>query len=304
MSDETIGPRITDPGVYPDLDLAEYIADPVIGGSLARSDAKMLIAPSCPALYRWEQDNPPDPSEPDVSKPRQLGSVVHSIFLGRGPDIVWVDADTWQTTIAKAERIAARREGKLPMLVKYRTKIDEMVTALLNDERVQELFDRDHGRAEVAAVWRDPKMPSVMRRALFDWLPDPGRPIPDLKTCASASSIPLARAMETYRYHLQAAAGLEALEALGIGGGPFRLVCQETSPPYVINVVEPNAEALQVGRLLNAQAVETYGRCVATDTWPGYNDDGVELLALPPWAEREWETELAAAELTARAAAR
>jgi hypothetical protein len=302
MTDELLGPRITDPGVYSDLDLAEYLADPVVGGSLARGDAKKLIAPSCPALYRWELDNPPDPAEPDVSRPRQLGSVVHSIFLGRGPDIVWVEADAWNTTIAKEERAAARREGKLPMLVKYRSKIDEMVTALLNDERVKELFDRDHGRPEVALVWRDPTMPSVMRRALFDWLSE--GPVPDLKTCANASAEALRRSMDTYRYHLQAAAGLQALEVLGIGGGPWRLVCQETSPPYVINVVEPNAEALQVGRILNAQAVETYGRCVATGIWPGYNDHGVELLALPPWAEREWETELAAAELTARAAAR
>ena len=42
---------VDEPGVYDGLDEAAYHADPVPGGSLSASGAKLLLPPSCPALY-------------------------------------------------------------------------------------------------------------------------------------------------------------------------------------------------------------------------------------------------------------
>ena len=34
---------VTEPGLYPDIDFAEYLADPVSGGSLSHSGIKTLV---------------------------------------------------------------------------------------------------------------------------------------------------------------------------------------------------------------------------------------------------------------------
>src|SRR4051794_32399270 len=86
------------PGVYDDMPVAAYHADPVPGGSLSCSGAKKLLPPSCPALYAWERDNPPAPTTTF-----ELGHAAHQRVLGVGPEIVVVDAETWNTNAVKAE---------------------------------------------------------------------------------------------------------------------------------------------------------------------------------------------------------
>ena len=45
-------------GVYDGMDEDAYHADPVPGGSLSASGAKLLLPPSCPALYHYRRDHP------------------------------------------------------------------------------------------------------------------------------------------------------------------------------------------------------------------------------------------------------
>ena len=52
---------ITAPGVY-DIPAEDYHRDPVPGGSLSSTGARKLLPPSCPAKFRYEQDNPPTPT--------------------------------------------------------------------------------------------------------------------------------------------------------------------------------------------------------------------------------------------------
>ena len=67
------------PGIYPDMDEAEYHADPVSGWSLSASGAALLLDPSCPALYLHSRENP---------KPRtkalDMGVLAHRVVLGAG----------------------------------------------------------------------------------------------------------------------------------------------------------------------------------------------------------------------------
>jgi hypothetical protein len=75
---------ITQPGVY-DLPADVYHADPVpaeLGGSLSSSGAKLLLPPSCPAIYQWAR------THPTYSDAFDFGHAAHKKVLGAGAEIV------------------------------------------------------------------------------------------------------------------------------------------------------------------------------------------------------------------------
>jgi hypothetical protein len=91
---------------------------------------------------------------------------------------------------------------------------------------------------------------------------------------------------------------IDAVLTLGLAeDAEFRLVFQEVDSPYLVHVVELDPPALDVGRYLNRQAIDIYQECTSTGVWPGYNDDGVSMVSLPPWTENRYRDELAADEL-------
>ena len=104
--------EITEPGVYDDLDEAAYHADPVPGGSLSASGAKLLLPPSCPALYRL-------PARPPEGRPAEFdyGTAAHKFVLGTGPEITVIDALDWRTKAAQDARKDARAKGVIPLLI-------------------------------------------------------------------------------------------------------------------------------------------------------------------------------------------
>ena len=91
---------ITVPGRY-EMPEADYHADPVAGGSLSSSVARHILART-PAEVAYERDHPVHKDAYD------LGTVVHKALLGIGPEIVEVDADSWQTKAARQARDEAR----------------------------------------------------------------------------------------------------------------------------------------------------------------------------------------------------
>ncbi|MGW9447058.1 hypothetical protein, partial [Bacillus mobilis] len=56
-TDERTLSAITRPGVYDGIPEAVYHRDPVPGGSLSSSGARKLLAPSCPALFKYDQEH-------------------------------------------------------------------------------------------------------------------------------------------------------------------------------------------------------------------------------------------------------
>jgi hypothetical protein len=277
--------EVTVPGVY-QVDADTYHADPVAGGSLSSSGARKLLPPHCPARYRWERDNPPPP------RPHfDIGHAAHRLVLGDGPDIVVIDAEDWRTKAAKAARDEAHAAGQVPLLTEAHDQVQAMAAAIRAHPVASRLFTPGRGRPEQALIWRDDAT-GVMRRALLDWLPDvPGGRliVPDYKTARSGDPDELSRAAHNYSYHQQAAWYLDGVRALGLGNddAAFVFVCQEKDPPYLVTIVELDHVAMRIGDLRNRRALNIYAECVRTGRWPGYADDRVELLSLPPWAEAQ-----------------
>lgn len=280
---ETLTPaKISEPGVYR-LTPDEYHADPVEGGSLSSSGARLLLPPSCPARFRWEQAN-----GQQQKRVWDVGSAAHLLVLGSGPEIVVIDADSYRTKAAKEERDAAYGRGAVPVLAGEFEQVEAMAYALRSHPVAAALFDPSRGDPEVALVWRDERS-GVMCRALVDWLPKPssGRAIlADYKTCHSAEPGALARSVHNFGYHQQADWYLTGAQTLGLAGpdSSFLFVAQEKAPPYLVTIVELDATALRIGASRNRRALDVYAHCVAEDHWPPYSED-IELLSLPRWAE-------------------
>lgn len=286
---------ITEPGVY-DLTDAEYHADPVEGGSLSSTGARRLLAPSCPAKYRWYADHPEIKAEYD------FGHAAHRAVLGIGAEIAVFGHESWRTNAAKADKVAARAAGLVPMLEPDAEIVAAMADVLRAHPVAGRLFQPGRGVAEQTLVWRD-RATGVMRRARLDWTAGGnGRKliIADYKTCDRADPASVARSIYTYGYHAQGDWYRDGAFELNLDGGSgvgFVLVFQEKTPPYVVTVVEPDDEALLWGSVLNTKAIDVYRRCVETDTWPGYSipgqpgttDTDLMLAGLPPYAITGYE---------------
>ncbi|NUS76671.1 MAG: hypothetical protein HOV70_10790 [Streptomyces sp.] len=268
------------PGLYPDLPIETYHGD---RASLSSSGARSLLAPSCPARFRYEQDHP---------RPRKtvfdFGTAAHRVVLGDGPELVAVEADDWRTKAARAERDQVEAAGGVALLADDYDQVHAMADAIRRHPVASALFAPGSGRPEVSVFWED-RPTGVRRRARFDWLPNPsgGRLIiPDYKTCRSAEPSALAKAMHDYGYQQQADWYRAAARAEGLGDkdAAFVFVCQEKTAPYLVTVFEPDMTALRIGAAKNRRAIETYARCVETGHWPGYTDE-IAYLSLPVWAE-------------------
>jgi hypothetical protein len=276
---------ITAPGIH-DIPEDIYFADPVPGGSLSSSGARKLLPPSCPAIFRHEQDNPPPPK-----KVFDLGSAAHRLVLGSGPDLVLVDKPRWDDNDTKGKVAAIRDAGGIPLKRPEYNQVHAMAAAIRRHPVASALFDPDHGQPEQTLIWQDART-GVWCRARLDWLPNarPGRRliVPDYKTCRSASPPAIAKAVYEHGYHQQTEWYVRGAQTLGLADeqAAFVFVCQEKEPPYLVTVVQLDEVALYVARERNRRAMETYAACVEADYWPGYPDD-IHTISLPAWATRE-----------------
>lgn len=284
-----VGPvRITKPGVY-DIDAEAYHRDPVPGGSLSSTGARKLLAPSCPAKFRWDQTHPQAPKDEF-----DLGTAAHKLVLGNGPNIVKVDADSWRTNAAKDEAAQIRAEGGVPLLPREYEQVHAMAAALRRVPIAAALLAAHTGQPERSLFWID-QATGVWCRARPDWLPTyvaDRSIVADYKSAHSADPEKFARSVLDFGYHQQADWYLSGMRALGLGTerNAFLFIVQEKTPPYIVSVIGLAELYLALGAARNRKALETYRDCTRSGVWPGYTDDEVAYVSLPPWAERDaWD---------------
>lgn len=276
--------EVTAPSIHDGMPEDVYHADPVPGGSLSSSGAKLLLPPSCPARYAWVREHPKASAEFD------FGTAAHKYVLGLGPLVEEVEAADWRTKAAQEKRKAAREAGHVPMLTAELAEVQAMARAIWEHPVAGQLFKPDRGVAEQSMFWQDREF-GIWRRARLDWMLNPRNigsrvVIADYKTTTDASPAAIRKTVANLSYHMQAAWYMDAAEEFYDLGPAFLFVFQEKTAPYLVTIAELDDEAIETGRTRNAQACEIWRDCTKTGIWPGYSDYDIQLISLPPWTAR------------------
>lgn len=267
-----MAPVIDAPGIYPDLPEAEYHADnlaPSLGRSLSSTGAKAIL--KCPALYRYERDNP------RTSDAFDFGSAAHAMVLGKGPQIVTVDAPDWRRAEARAQRDEIRAAGQIPVLAVDMARIETLAMAVNEHPTASEIFGAP-GMAEVSMYWVD-EGTGVTCRGRIDWQTPVA--LVDLKTTIDAGQA-FEGSAARFGYYQQAEWYSRGWRALTGQELPSAIVAVEKEPPYLVAVWWlDDPAALDWAAQRNDQALALYAQCESDQFWPGYPD---QTLTLPPWA--------------------
>lgn len=266
---------ITTPGVYDGIPDADYHADiHVPGGSLSSTGARAILR--SPAHYRWALDHRVQKATFDV------GHAVHSVVLGVGMKVDVVDAPDWRSKAAQAARDESYASGRTPLLAGAYTEVTAMAASVLAHPVARRALETP-GKREQSVYAPDPQT-GVWLRARFDHLPDvcnADSPAVDLKTSVSADPNAFGRSAADYGYDVQSEWYQHVLRlARGDEATAFVFVVVEKSEPYLVSVVELDAEFAAIGRARMRRAIDTYAHCRAADDWPGY--EPITHLAGPP----------------------
>lgn len=284
MTTATQLPLGFEPGFRPGLSADAYHAHTE---ALSSSGARKLLA-TCPAQFRYDLDNPPEPKEHF-----DIGHAAHRLVLGDGPELAVVDADDWRTKAARAERDEIRDEGAVPLLRDTYEQVQAMAAAIRRHPLASALFDPEFGLPEQSLFWADPET-GVQCRARFDWLPRNlgGRLlVADYKTATDASDKAFERSVLTYRYDLQADWYCNGLQHIQYADDvAFLFVVQQKNPPYLVNVCSLSQQWPYMAADLNRKARRIFAECTAAGEWPGYGPE--PALVLPPeWLVTQHERE-------------
>lgn len=279
--------EVEPPKVADGLPADEYHADRT---SISSSGLRALLAPGCPAQFKYDRDNPAPPK-----REFDLGHAVHTEVLGEGPELDPLPFDNYLTKAAKQARDEAREMGAVPLLRHEWEQVQAMAEAIRQHPVAGPLFAPGTGIAERSMYWTDPAT-GVRCRIRPDWLRQAGEGrliAVDLKTAKAVDPAALQRAVYEHGYHAQAAFYLSGIRALGLQGDQepaFIFVFQSKTAPYLVHLVELDFPALTLGAARNERALRIYAECERTGVWPGFNDR-ITYLPLPAWAEKKDQEE-------------
>ncbi|MER6488755.1 PD-(D/E)XK nuclease-like domain-containing protein [Streptomyces virginiae] len=265
-----------EPGLY-DIPAELYHSDPVPGGSLSASGAKLLA--DCPARFKHQLDHP-QPYKPAF----EFGTAAHTVVLGDGPELVVVEGDRWDTNEIKARVAKLRAAGKVPLKPSDYQRICDMAEVLAADPEAAEILTPGSGVAEQSIFWPDGP---IWWRSRFDWL----RPdlIADYKTTQSVHPDKLSRTVHELGYVIQEHIYRRGAVELGLipDGASFKFLFQEKQPPYLVQVAELDPVARYAGLRLTHLAAGRYLYGRETGHWPAYSETST-VIGLPPYIERQY----------------
>lgn len=249
------------PGIYPDLPFSDYLAAEACSAS-----ACITLLQSFPARLLHQ--------EPDTPSLR-LGRLIHSVHLEDcdfeelGLVVVpsgYSDAHVKVNAAEHPEIVEARAAGLEPLREADADALRGMHAALREDPDIVRAFS--NGKPEVSVFWEH-EGTGMLMKARFDWLPNRGGVLPDLKSCQSIDEAELSRHISTYRIGHRSYFYQEAARAIGVEDPLYCPVFVEKKPPHFakISPVAPGYVAkcgLEVER-----AISIYAQCVEANHFPG-----------------------------------
>lgn len=215
-----------------------------------------------------------------------FGHAVHAKILGVGmdiaviPDALLAKNGAASTLEAKAFIAQARADGLVPVKADVVAEVDAIAEAVLTHAKAGPLLELP-GHPEVSLFGADPDT-GVRLRGRIDYLTDTGINV-DVKTTTDVRRHKLARAITDYGYDIQSEAYRHLLRINGIDPQPTHLVFVEKDPPHEVRVVSlANPLWVLGGERAMRRAIDLYAECMASNTWPGDDDQPGDIEAIDP----------------------
>ena len=278
---------IREPGLY-DLSHDRYHSDPCETPSLSSGIANMIVQRS--ELHARLAHPRLGGRGRIPTREMDRGSIIHKMLLGKGADVVTIEADDYRSKAAQQARDAAHAAGKIPALPKELEACGEAHAAIsLHLEREGVVLD---GMSEIALIWyaQTSEGEPVICRTLIDHLVigDDHFEVFDLKSSGKVCSPKkVARKIEDDGAHVQAIAHLSAVGAVFPhlqGRGRYTWIAAEMEPPYAVCLAEPDGSMTALGVATWQEGVNRWAAALRDDKWPGYPRTRV---AASPWALKE-----------------
>ena len=250
------------------MDIADYHAHPALGSSRLRELLKS------PAHFRANMRR--------ETEALALGSLVHTLVLEPhtfSERYLVVPKIDGRTKEGKAAKATLASDPRIAVDGEAMAEASACATSIMGHRVYQQIRD---AQVEHTVFWTDAET-GIECKARFDVL---GPLLVDLKTTRDASPKGFQRAIATYGYHIQAAHYMAGAIANGMQPKGFLFACVETSPPYLPAGYLLGNPTLEQGERDRRAALLTYAQCLREDRWPGYNDDRIEVIDLPNWAQR------------------
>jgi hypothetical protein len=224
----------------------------------------------------------PGPREETKRRDMALGTAAHKLMLGKGKELVVIDADDFRTKDARAQRDEAAANGLTPVLRADYERAEAMAPCARQavESWIGGKLDACHVEATAAA-----EEGGFWRRSMMDIVTPDLRLIVDYKTTEDASVDAGARRIWGNGYDTQAAFYVHMLDLLDPAGrGQRRVVFlfQERDCPEALSLHELDAGAMDFAEKRMERARQRWDKCLAAGKWPGY-EPGPHLVAPKPW---------------------
>ncbi len=292
------GRPITAPGIYTGVDMSAYHGQDIADGPSVSSSGLRTIWGQSEAHF-WA-NSPMNPNRiPEDDKPHfALGRLAHQLLLeGRAnfdkqyavrPE-KWVD---WRTNAAQEWRDAMVEAGFTII-----TQADlEVVTGMARSLAAHPLVRAGilDGAVERSLLCRD-EQTGVWLKSRPDVIPKHALDLADLKSCVSVSDDAVAKSMDAFGYHMQAALAGRALKAVAdLEMASFNFVWVEKTAPHCVRVTAAASEDLVRGSMQIDAALAKFSTSMATGVWPGPGGDQRDAITvgLPTYARQRIDREL------------
>ncbi len=288
-----------EPGIYEDLDFADYRRIQAVNKSILDH-----IEDACPAVCQWRMTHPED--ETDALK---IGHAFHTLTLeGKEVfDAAYVVASQCNG-IKKSDGKRCENDGKIEnaglffcgqhapkdaaasgktvLTASQFTIVQGMRNGILSIEECR-MFIGSEGKNELTIVWRDEET-GLLCKARIDMHRPTWDGIGDLKTTMHAGprDDQFPRSIKDYGYHRQAAFYLDGCKAVGLPAKSFMVFPVEKEAPFVANAYQVSTETVELGRDQIRRNLKVFAACTASGHWPGYASD-FPLISVPAYEMRK-----------------
>jgi hypothetical protein len=285
--------KIDKPGIYRNIEVNDYHADPCPAPSFSQSIGKILLDQSpLHAKIAHPKLTPVAPGEDDEEKyvkAKIIGDAAHALMIGRGKNFEVAPFADWRTKDAKMFKESALAAGKTPIIQEHHDQAHAITLAAklqLASHAENDCFK--NGSGEVALIWQEGPL---WFRCLADWLHDDLLTVDDYKTTAMsvAPHVLGVRAADA-GWEIQAAMierGLDVLDPNNVGKRCFRFIAQEQDAPYAMNVMLMSDHWLGMGQKKLQYAIDSWSQCMALGVFPGYPNFAI-TPEYPGWKESQW----------------